>query len=1033
MLRIYITPDDHELYLLSFERTHISVGAGADNDVRLKGKGVSGRHFRLRCEGSGVVLEDAGSRNGTYVNGCRVNGSQVVVSTDEIRIVGHRVRVVSTEAEVVAGAAGEALAGVKTTATGRGAGAETEAAGIEASPAEALADAEQEPPPGFDAPRVAAIVGARARAFQERADAAHLLRGEELHEAWTWVHCGARVTPVADRRARELVVRSRAAARKRLRRGLGAVTVCVVALMAGGWTAGVVLAGGPEAHMGWLDQRLREFAVEAELKKREDCLRTSARQAEAARADAKASPEAALRQATDGLACLTKFPELRDTPAEEVVRTLLAMAHGQVVARGTGITRVAMDPRGARVAWAGEGEGLTVWDVARTSRRSAGGTGATRLLSISDNGERMVVLGGGQVQQWNLLDAESAPRRLTLAGRAGETGVAAVSGDGRVLAADAGGELRVFHLDRPETTLGGLVLAGLPGVASAVVVNADGTRVFAATGAEVMGWRVSSRKAERPTKHGGHAALVTALALARCGEDQRERWLLSGDIGGVVHANSLGGGAKTRPVVLTADDPITAMGMTPDCRRVVAATVRNVQAWDLHALEPARTRQMLPVGGPITGLSFDGAAGERVVVATGNRLAICDLSSSALCAERTGHTQAVTTMAVAPGAGRAISAGADGVRLWDIRGTPGVGSLQAHGQAPVRALAVGEDGRVLSANGADATLWRLTGVGAPTAVAALVGATGQALRAVALSPNPSWAATAPDESSLVVWRLGADGATASPRVVATAGRMSRLAFSDDGAWLVGVGADATCAVEVRGAGQFVCQPLPSSGELQALAFLPATHKLAVGGADRGVVVHDLDAVFKGHGASSQDLGKGTGVIRVLATSPDGRWLAGGGEHANARLWDMRAQPAAVNTLVGVSETIEALVFSPDGHWLVAAAGRKIYAWGLGAVAPAPTRVSEDLAATVRALTFGSDGTLLSGGADGKLLAWKLEQSQLTPREIGTQHGMITQLALLSDGEFVVSAGNESSTLHFWPLTVRPLLEMAKQVLGPGAP
>lgn len=1030
MLRIYITPDGQQPYLLSFERTHISVGKAEDNDVRLQAQGVSGRQFRLRCEGAGVVLEDAGSRNGTYVNKRKVSGSQVIVSTDEVRITGFRVRVTSTEAAVVAPLAVEAPAGSTTTgptATGTSAGAG--AAGSEPAWVEAIVVAEHEPPPGFDAPRVATVVGPRARAFHERPDAAHLLRGEELHEAWTWIHCGARVTPSAGRREQELVARSRVAASQRTRQRLGVAAACAVALVAGGWTAGVVLAGGPEAHVWRLGQRLREGMAEVELRRREDCASRSEKLAATAKAEA--SPEAALRGATDGLACVAKFPELRDTPAEQVVRSLLATTHGQVLERGAAVAKVAADPRGKLVAWASADGGVTVWDVARATGTKREGAVAARLLSISENGERLVALGGDQVQLWNLLDTGLATRTVKLDIRAGESGVAAVSRDGRVLVATAGGELRAFHVDALGPRLNGLVLAGLPGVAGALTVSSDGTRVFAAAGSGVMSWRVSSRKADRATQLAGHPALVTALALARCGEGKTELRLLSGDAGGEVHVVDLRKRGKAKPVVLVAEGPITAIRMAPDCQHVIAATARTLQVWDLNAAEPARTARELLVGGPITELAFDGAAGGRVVVATGDKLVVCDLTGSVPCTEGMGHSKAVVAMDLAPIPGRAVSAGADGtVRLWDVRATTGAGSLQAHPRSAVRALAVGTDGRVLSASGPDATLWRTAGVGAPIAIAELRGEL--PIRAVALSPSPLSAATAADEPSLVVWRLGADGAKPTARPLQTSGQVVRLAFSDDGLWLAGVGPTATCLVEMQGAGQLVCHSLPPSGELYALAFLPATHKLAVGGIEREVVVYDVDAFIRGTGLAHEALGKGTGAVRVLATSPDGRWLAAGGEDAEGQLWDMKAQPVAAHELGGFGGTIESLAFSPDLRWLAACSGRKVYAWDLHKLDIRPSRVSPELGGTVRALTFSGDGMLLSGGADGKVLAWDLEPRDLAPREIGSQ-GEITHLGVLSAGDFVVSTERAEPTLHFWPLTARPLWEMARQVLGPPSP
>lgn len=1024
MLRVYITPDGQQPYLLSFERAHISVGTAEDNDVRLQAQGVSGRHFRVRHEAAGVVLEDAGSRNGTYVNGRKVNGSQVLLANDEIRIVGYRLRVTAADEGALAADPAAAPASTGTRSVIVGAEPPAEVAGVVA---------EQEPPAGFDAAKAAAGVAPRARAFNERADEAHLLVGDDLRDAWTWTRCGGRVTPAAGSRERALVAVSQVATRKRTRQRLARLAAFAAALVAGGWTAGTVLAGGPGAYAGGLGQQLRAFRADVERKKQTDCAERADKHAAAARAEAQGDPEAAMRQATEGLACVANFPELRATQAEEVVRSLLAKMHGRVVARGVTATRVASDPRGKVVAWARDDGGVSVLDVGRGVPTTSDGAGTVRLLEISDSGERLVALGGGQVQLWNLLDPSASTRRIALGGREGETGASAVSRDGRVLVA-SGADLRVFQLDTPGARLTGVALAGGPAPASAVVVSADGSRVYAAASASVMGWRIKAGgKADKLAGHGGHAAMITALGLARCGDDKDERWLLSGDMSGELRVVDVRARGKAKPIVLKADGAITALRLTADCRHVIAATARTLQQWDLLAAEPARASRVFQVGGPISAIELDGDVDQKVLVAAHDALAVCDLSDSDPCPERAGHTQAISAMDLAPLTGRAISAGADGtVRLWDIRASTGSGSLQAHPQSAVRALAVGVEGGVLSASGADATLWRNTGVGGPIPVAELPSSDGQPLKAVALSPNPMWAATAADEPSLVVWRVGADGAKTSPQVVATSERLEHLAFSDDGSWLAGVGAKkVACAVSMHSTNQMTCMPLPLQVELYALTFLPGTHRLAVGGADRAVVVYDLDNLSKGAGvgSSKQDLGKGNGAVRVLAASPDGRWLAAGGENADGRLWDMKAEVAAPQKLGGIGETVLALAFSPDGRWLAAASGKQLYAWKLQEFAPAPARVSEELGGTVLALAFGGDGTLLSGGADGKVLAWDLGPEQPTSRAIGAHVGMVSHLAVLSGGDFVVTAG-AAPTLHFWPLTARPLYEMATQALGP---
>lgn len=50
----------------------LTIGRGRENTIMLDDMLVSRRHVRITADSDGLVLEDVGSRNGTYVNGLRV-------------------------------------------------------------------------------------------------------------------------------------------------------------------------------------------------------------------------------------------------------------------------------------------------------------------------------------------------------------------------------------------------------------------------------------------------------------------------------------------------------------------------------------------------------------------------------------------------------------------------------------------------------------------------------------------------------------------------------------------------------------------------------------------------------------------------------------------------------------------------------------------------------------------------------------------------------------------------------------------------
>ncbi len=70
----------------------ITVGTNPDCDVTLTVPSVSGRHCRLTREGNVVSIEDLGSRNGTYVNGARLDPSARIAigPADTVHLGSHR-------------------------------------------------------------------------------------------------------------------------------------------------------------------------------------------------------------------------------------------------------------------------------------------------------------------------------------------------------------------------------------------------------------------------------------------------------------------------------------------------------------------------------------------------------------------------------------------------------------------------------------------------------------------------------------------------------------------------------------------------------------------------------------------------------------------------------------------------------------------------------------------------------------------------------------------------------------------------------
>lgn len=66
-------------------RESILIGRDIECDVVIKDAKASRKHCRLTRTDDGFVLEDLGSRNGTFVNGARIEGSVTLKSSQTFK------------------------------------------------------------------------------------------------------------------------------------------------------------------------------------------------------------------------------------------------------------------------------------------------------------------------------------------------------------------------------------------------------------------------------------------------------------------------------------------------------------------------------------------------------------------------------------------------------------------------------------------------------------------------------------------------------------------------------------------------------------------------------------------------------------------------------------------------------------------------------------------------------------------------------------------------------------------------------------
>jgi pSer/pThr/pTyr-binding forkhead associated (FHA) protein len=101
MWKLTIEDDQANRTVVPLARDEYSIGRGEDNTVRLTERNISRRHARIVREAERWVVLDAGSYNGCYVNGARVNQRQELSHGDLVQLGDYRLGLVDEAQEQV--------------------------------------------------------------------------------------------------------------------------------------------------------------------------------------------------------------------------------------------------------------------------------------------------------------------------------------------------------------------------------------------------------------------------------------------------------------------------------------------------------------------------------------------------------------------------------------------------------------------------------------------------------------------------------------------------------------------------------------------------------------------------------------------------------------------------------------------------------------------------------------------------------------------------------------------------------------------
>jgi len=487
------------------------------------------------------------------------------------------------------------------------------------------------------------------------------------------------------------------------------------------------------------------------------------------------------------------------------------------------------------------------------------------------------------------------------------------------------------------------------------------------------------------------------------------------------------------PVTPGDDNRLNAVALSPDGRSIAASggADTTITLWDtttgseLHRLEGH--------SGPVTALAFSsdgkwllsGGSDLRTNNAQGalvdmidHTVRLWEVGTGKELHRFEGHSSSIAAVSFSPNNSLCYSIAADGMIIeWEISSGLLLNQYGGSGQF-VFAGVVDPTGKYAAVGGMSTDmsqrgttmLWPL-GDNSDATPTPLTKHT-QRVSSLAFSPDGRYLVSGGYDDLAVVWAVST-GQALQTYSGGQAMRISKVGFSPDGRSIFTGAEGSVNGIQgiVRNwsvASNAVLNTLRYSSEVTALANSPDGRSLFV-----GLYSGELILVDAATGNTIRHFDRQNGVIASASFSPDGRMVVTGTEapHGQMTLWNT-ATGVMVKVFIGNEPvpSFKKVMFSPDGTTILSAGLQKAILWNsttgqsVGDF-PVSGNPVEDVA-------FSPDGLrVLIGLQDGEIQLWDTHHRQLI-NKFGTIRPNLASIAFSHDGK-TAFAGYVDGTIRVW--------------------